>query len=232
MREFGLSVHDLERWRGGDTAPLVAALKRLGCPEDELNELASALTTTLATPVISGTLAIRQASGERSVDLALGSGLLALQPPNVGHADAVVVATVPMDLPRLIAELVDLGPRPYEPSTESVLVPSDVLDAHAGSGLPRETLAELEGLFDAIYPSAALGAILGEHSVRWVLTLWSDVDTVDPESRLDVIDAGPGGLWMLSPADEPGYGEATPVSSSAVWMLLGRVLESALATAR
>ncbi len=148
-----------------------------------------------------------------------------------GADQARVLEGALANLPRIVAELVDLGPRPYTPSLDAVLVPIDVLDACVGVGLPDSELAAAVELFDGVYAATELRALLGPDSVRWRLELADGAEADEPQVSLDVIDAGSGGLWVLTPAAEPGYADATPASTMAVWLLLARAVSEAASAA-
>lgn len=133
----------------------------------------------------------------------------------------------PNDLPRLVAELVDLGPRPYEPDLDGVLLPVAVLDAYAGAGMETAELAELADDFDGLFRADHLQALLGERSIRWQLAVQPSGGVDADASVVDVVDAGAGGLWLLTPAEHEGYADATPVTATAVWLLLAQAVAPA-----
>lgn len=159
------------------------------------------------------------------VDRAQISASVLVRQNNIDRERQLVVG--PHDLPRIVTELVDLGPRPYEPTSDAILMPLEVLDGYAGSGAPSAALEELAELFVGVHSAAQFGALLGPDSVRWRLEVDGARASDEPQASLDVIDAGPGGLWLLTPADLPGYAEATPISSTAAWLLLGQLAADA-----
>ncbi|MBJ7472922.1 MAG: hypothetical protein JHD16_16565 [Solirubrobacteraceae bacterium] len=223
MFELTLSPEERASWDAGAPAPLAQALRARGVDDDAAVDAAELLTATRQAPALHGRLEVVRAGGAQVYELAVGPGVVASTP------DVVKVAVV-ATFPRLIADLVDLGPRPYDALIDAVPLPLEVASLYCGHGAPAGELDEIERFFAADYPPAVLRALLGEASTRWTLNLWAaDGDAADPQVRIDVVDAGPAGLWLLGEGPTDDSVQAAPVNSTAVWVLIGCAMDAALA---
>lgn len=214
MREFELALAAVEAWYAGDPS----VLGDLPLPDGA----APLVDASFRTPFARVVLRLRQRGVERSI--AGGAGpVLALVAEPVAEGDAAhLFAGAVETLPRLVAELVDLGPRPFTADATPVVLPSEVLDAWVGVGLPDEGIASLQSGLDGIVDADAVAALVGSDTAWWALTL--EPAGAEPQT-LEVIDAGSGGLWLVEPVDpsitnDPDVVQATPINSGGIWALL------------
>lgn len=226
MFELQLSAAGHAAWGAGEPHPLVEALAARGVEDDAAASAAGLLTQTRTSPALEGRLEITRGGATAAHNFAIGPGLVAMPaPPAIGPVQVGVVPT----FPRLVAELVDLGPRPFTDTTDEIVLPDAVADAYLGVGMPEPDLAELTELFAADYPAAALRGLLGHSSTRWTLNLAGATDGEAPQTRIDVVDAGEAGLWLISDGPTDDSVTAAPVNSTTVWLLISSALDSALA---
>lgn len=219
MHEFSLSPGEVVGWAAGDASPIDAALAALGFDGVRRAAAVTLLTQTVTTPGRIGMLDIRQEIGDVQVAVAVGPALVAvLDRPGSDGARSVIVGNV-ADLPRLIADLVDLGLRPHQVESSPVIVPAVVVDEVAGIGLPEDELGKLQEAFDGYLDPGALEALLGPDGVRWTFSL-SGMSDEETDRIADVIDAGNGGLWALLKSAEPTALLATPVTAATLWLTL------------
>ncbi len=228
MLEFALDGPDLALWASAPREIVGRALGALEMDADDLESATAFLAATLDAPAVRGTIRLLAAGREQVVELFLGQTLVAtVSVPDGGDGKNVVLGALD-EFPRFVAELTDLGPRPFDPDGQSFPLPAEVAEAYAGYGVPDGAMAELEATFDGVISSEALRAVLGTQSLRWTLDLRTDADGPS-EVVLDVVDARGAGLWLLADGDVPAVAFATPVNSSAVWVLLSGAIDAALA---
>ncbi len=224
--ELQLSPAAHDAWAAGEPHPVAQALQGRGLEAGAAQSAADLLTQTRTSPALEARLELTRGGATVAHNFAIGPGLVAMPaPPAIGPVQVGVVAT----FPRLVAELIDLAPRPFDDTVNEILMPDAVADAYLGVGAPEQDLAEITELFAADYPAAALRGLLGTASTRWTLNVWGDLDRDAPQTRIDVLDAGEAGLWLISDGPTDESVAAAPVNSTTVWLLISGALDSALA---
>ena len=228
MVEFELDAAGWQAWIAGDPAPVVAGLTGQGIDAGGAAAAADLLTAALLAPLAHGSLTLRRGGGTLRTELLIADTLVAFRYDDRTGMTTVTAALIP-SFPRLIADLVDLGPRPYRPDAPLPL-PAGALDTWAGVGWGDTVLQELTTDFAELYPAGALQSLFATTSLRWTLELSTGFDGGEPtEHWLDVLDAGRNGLWLLDAGDLEDVAEATAVNSTAVWLLIGRTLDAVAA---
>lgn len=178
---------------------------------------------TCTAPLVALELRLRRGAREQHVVGGLGPGLVVAMDPAASDAGPqYLVLGAADEFPRLIAELVDLGPRPFDSEKAAIPMPYEPLDAFAGFGCDEEILAATHDAFDDRYGASDIDALFDGQALRWTLTLTGPQGGVE----LDVIDARERGLWIIADGPQPDAVLVQPATSSAVWILLSGALSA------
>lgn len=227
MLEHELTAAELAAWRA--ESPVLPASLALD------SDWREALARAVGEPAASIDLTLRRGGEQWRLAGPMRDAFLMISEP-AGSQPATLLAGTLLELPRLLAELVDLGPRPLDGPAQQLLIPAEVLDTFCGVGLSDEALADLRTQLDGVLPLAPLEAMLSDDAVRWTLTLTL---ASGETSIVDVIDAVERGLWSLDGEEEPAEREArgelaepanpdaeltpvlaTPIAAGALWTVL------------
>ena len=219
---FDVDLHPGERQRlfDGDREPLTRVLREFD-PQaggEAFDEAVATYGQTLSAPTGRLALRLRRGGAEQIAEGALGPAL-ALTVADAGDGTEHLVLGTAEELPRFVAEFVDIGPRPIDPARAPIPMPYEPLDAFAGVGCGEDVLGELHRNFEGRYPADDLSALFDGRALRWTLTLSTDGSDEDA-AELDVIDARDRGLWVIDdgPSDESVW--VRPITSSELWVLL------------
>ncbi len=172
---------------------------------------------TVRSPMLRFTIRLRRLGQEVLFDGALGPALVLFAGGAYDGGDGSLILGTPDQLPRAIAEIVELGPRPLDAERPEIPMPYDPLDAYAGVGCEDELLAVIADAFDGEFAPDVVAGLFDGQALRWTL----EFATSDgPQSVLDVIDADDRGLWVIDEGPEPGTAWVRPMTSSAAWLLI------------
>lgn len=221
---------------GGGPSPFVThdlgaieeALLDAGVSGGELSDALGLFERTLLSPVLTCALRLRRAGHEALFNGALGPALFFYGQSVAVDESSLALLGLPDELPRAIAELIELGPTPCDPSWPDIPMPYELLDACAGVGTKDDLLDLIESEFVGILPPLALAGLLDGKALRWTLSFGTGTEEGGP--RIDAIDAGERGLWLIEEGPEPGAVWVRPMTSTAAWlMIVGQVNAALLA---
>ena len=222
MRELAFSAADLAAWHAGDQAPIRRAL-----PGDLANDLGPVLARTHAAPVFTLTLELWRGDAYELVRGSVGPALELVVGVPSAEGGAMMLIGTPSMLPRALADLVDLGPRPFPANSTPARIPRLLIDAYCGvGGCPAAMVDELHRALPDPAAREPFDALCDPGALRWVLTLDANVGDDSPTPRLEVVDAGDRGLWLLDSDDAPARSTAVPITSTFAWRLLCGVLSA------
>lgn len=203
------------------TSPLSGAFDEL--PGGVRETLIEAVAATTSQPLAEVELRVRCNGGELQAVGWLGDVAVLAVPERPGAERFHLIVDGAASLPRVVAGLVALGPRPAPPAAaeEVVTLPRTSVEELTGMRCPDDRRAELRA---AAAPGGAaadtLAALLDAESMRWTLTVRASGDAGEPAERcVDVIDAGDLGLWLLFAAGADGV-LAVRATPTAVWRAL------------
>lgn len=212
----------------GDTGPLGRVLRQLNLSEQEFADALAVFSETVAAPLLGFSLRLRRRGHEQLAQGWLGPGLVIVLTDAAGSQPPHVMVGTAKELPRVVAELVDLGPRPFGPEKPAIVTHYEPLDAFAGVGCEPDTLHALHEAFADVYAAADLSALYDGEALRWTYALWSAADRDDPQVRVDVIDGRDRGLWLISEGPDDATVWVTPTTSTAIWVLLSGAIDGAV----
>lgn len=198
--------------------------------------LAAELTSTLREPAVELALVLRRGGERRRLTGRLGTmAALIAEPPAAGEPSLLLLGSL-LELPRLLAELVDLGPRPGGDDGRQLPIPREVLEAYCGVGLSDAAHADLRETLSDVLEIEPLEALLGPATLRWTLTL---TFAGGERTVIDVADAGDGGLWSLDDVERlAGDGDAltpalaTTIAPGVLWAMLAAIPAATAAAAQ
>ncbi len=179
-------------------------------------------------PVVSAELQVRASFARLEARVWISDVLIAVierqAPDESAPTRRLAVADVDA-FPRLLAALVDLGPR-KRPRTPGFRLPAGALVLVGGLMDLGDRRAITQSLDDAT--AADLMALLHDDTRRWVLSVAPGDDLADPPTVLDVVDAPSPGLWLVRGDDESGGTTLIGADPSVVWGLMSGLVDGGL----
>lgn len=214
------------------TAPITpeqrGALQRAGwlvdgCPPDDLEPL----VTTWASAVATIDVRVRRDGHTLSITGVTDGELAVMLVPAEPDSDLHHVLASPFEsLPRWVATVIGLGPRPAHDATAD-LVPLSWAAVEHCLGLPDDDSMRRDARRKAtmMAPEESVDAVLALDARRLTVTVTSTTGAF--EEAVDLVDAGDAGLWLIAglPPDRESAA-ALPFSSRGIWQLLGRALDA------
>lgn len=226
MAELDVTRRVAERVLNGDGEALRAPMAALGLGTAEVDDLCSAVTAAAADPLADVAMRVAYAGTEIMVEGWI-SEVLVLVVPNTDPATdaAQVLVDVPLALPRLVATLIGLGPRPSTDTPVIVPVPRAMADALCGIGWDDDAPTSLVEAVGDLVDEEVLETLFDGEAVRWTLSVLATARLGDGlGAGADVLDAGPRGIWQLLPTEEEERIAVVRTDTPSVWAQLASVL--------
>lgn len=227
MLEYVSPASTANPFATGDLGVVVDALTASGLAPAEIDAAVDLFTRTIRSPLVTFSLRLRRAGNEVLFEGALGPGLALFAEPAYAGGAGQLTLGLPDEFPRVVADLVELGPRPFDDAWPELPMPYEPLDAFAGVGCGEEVLASVREAFAGQIDADLLGGLYGGEALRWTLSFASGGHP-DGDPLLDVIDADDCGLWLIEEGPEPESVWVRPMTSTAAWLLIVGQVNAAL----